>query len=124
MKSLVRFACVVAVACAVSSIREIAADAAESAQPVAGPDPREIPIPEIKTPLGHMPGVDALPAQPALPDVLTMNDGTKVRTREQWQQRRAEIRRTLEYYATGAVPPPIVNMRTSRAMRSIGKSRE
>jgi hypothetical protein len=112
MKYLVRLACVAAAACAVGSLGATAADAAASAaHPAAGPDPREIPIPEIQTPLGKMPGVAALPAQAGLPDVLAMNDGTKVRTREQWQQRRAEIRRTLEYYATGAIPPPPGNVR-------------
>ena len=83
--------------------------AAES--PPSRPDPREIPLPEIATPLGKLPGVADLPARPEMPDVLTMNDGTKVTTVEQWKQRRVEIRRTLEYYATGQVPPPPGNVK-------------
>jgi hypothetical protein len=40
-----------------------------------------------------------------------MNDGTRVKTAAQWKLRRAEIRRTLEYYATGLTPPPPGNVR-------------
>jgi hypothetical protein len=75
------------------------------------PDPREIPLPRIKTSLGTLPGVDALPIRQELPDVLTMNDGTKVKTVEQWKKRREEIRRTLEYYATGQPPPAPGNVK-------------
>ncbi len=46
----------------------------------SGPDPKEIPIPPIKTSLGNLPGINELPNRPELPDVLTMNDGTKVTT--------------------------------------------
>ncbi|MCB1019816.1 MAG: hypothetical protein KDC27_07795 [Acidobacteria bacterium] len=69
------------------------------------PDPREIPVPPIETSLGALPGVDALPSRPAMPDVLVNNDGTRVRTREQWLARRQEIKRVLEYYAVGQAPP-------------------
>ncbi len=75
-----------------------------------GPDPREIPVPPIRTPLGTMPGVNELPVRPAMPEVLVMNDGTRVTTAAQWTQRRAEIQRTLEYYAVGALPPPPGNV--------------
>jgi hypothetical protein len=75
------------------------------------PDPREIPVPPIKTALEDLPGVDALPARPEMPDVLTMNDGTKVKTIEQWHQRRKEMRRILEYYAVGSSPPPPGNVK-------------
>lgn len=71
----------------------------------------EIPLPPIATPMGRLPGVNDLPARPELPDVLTMNDGTKVTTAVQWPQRRAEIRRTLEYYATGQMPPAPGNVK-------------
>jgi hypothetical protein len=33
-----------------------------------------------------------------------MNDGTRVTTPEQWKLRRVEMRRTLQYYAVGAIP--------------------
>ncbi len=76
----------------------------------AGPDPHEIPLPPIQTAIGAMPGVDTLPARPDLPDPLTMNDGTKVKTLAQWKKRREEIKRILEYYATGLMPPPPGNV--------------
>ena len=75
------------------------------------PDPCEIPVPPIDTPMGKLPGADVLPIRKEMPDVLTMNDGTKVTTLEQWKKRRQEIRRTLEYYATGQVPPPPGNVK-------------
>jgi hypothetical protein len=70
-----------------------------------GPDPAEIPLPPIATPMGRLPGVNELPVRADLPDVLVMNDGTKVTTAAQWRLRREEIKRTLEYYATGQMPP-------------------
>ncbi|HWA25400.1 MAG TPA: hypothetical protein VG734_07055 [Lacunisphaera sp.] len=71
----------------------------------------EIPLPVISTPMGRLPGVNDLPARPALPDILVMNDGTKVTSAAQWPARRAEIRRTLEYYATGQMPPAPGNVK-------------
>jgi hypothetical protein len=55
--------------------------------------------------------VDQLPVRKELPDVLTMNDGTKVTRADQWPARRAEIIKALEYYATGQAPPPPGNVR-------------
>ena len=91
----------------------LAATAANSqtAAPASGPDPREIPIPEIKTDLGKMPGVNELSVRAELPDPMVMNDGAKVTTPEQWKKRREEIKRTLEYYAVGEMPPPPGNVR-------------
>jgi hypothetical protein len=77
----------------------------------AGPDPREIPVPEIKTPLGNMPGVADLPVRKELPDAMVMNDGTRVATPEQWLRRREEMKRILQYYAIGAMPPPPGNVK-------------
>jgi (4-O-methyl)-D-glucuronate---lignin esterase len=37
--------------------------------------------------------------------VMVRNDGSRVTTREQWQKRRDEIKRILEYYAVGQMPP-------------------
>lgn len=71
---------------------------------IAADEPREIPVPPIATPMGKLPGVSELPARPMLPDVLTMNNGTRVTTAAQWPARRAEILRTLEYYAVGQAP--------------------
>lgn len=78
--------------------------------PPTGPDPREIPIPKIQTPLGSMPGVDQLPVRSEMPDVMVMNDGTKVTTRAQWEKRREEMKRTLVWYAVGQMPPPPGNV--------------
>jgi hypothetical protein len=50
----------------------------------SGPDPREIPVPRIATSLGALSGVTELPTRTALPDVMVMNDGTRVTSRGQW----------------------------------------
>jgi hypothetical protein len=83
---------------------------AQSSNSVAGPDPREIPLPPTKTALGTLPGVNELPVRAGLPDVMTMNDGTKITTVAQWQKRRAEMKKILEYYAIGQMPPPPGNV--------------
>lgn len=75
------------------------------------PVPAEIPVPPIRTSLGTLPGVDELPVRKALPEIMVMNDGSKVTTRRQWEKRRAEMRRTLSYYATGVMPPAPGNVR-------------
>ena len=71
----------------------------------------EIPVPPIATRLGTLPGVDALPARPALPDVLVMNDGRPVTSAKQWPARRQEMRRILSYYAVGLAPPAPGNVK-------------
>jgi hypothetical protein len=76
----------------------------------AGADPREIPVPRIATSLGVLPAADALPARTALPDVLVRNDGRTVGTAAEWPARRQEMRRILEYYAVGQMPPPPGNV--------------
>ena len=55
-----------------------------------GPDPREIPVPRIKTPLGTLPEVAELPLRKDLPDVLAMNDGAKVTNKRLWEKRREQ----------------------------------
>src|SRR5260370_4835345 len=92
--------------------RWLASDAA-LAQDVslAGPDPREIPIRRIQGPLGTVTGVDQLPVRREMPDVMLMNDGTRVTTRAQWEKRRQEIKRTLAYYAVGQMPPAPGNVK-------------
>jgi hypothetical protein len=82
-----------------------------AAAPAAGPDPGEIPIPEIKTGLGKMPGVNELPVHAEMPDPMVLNDGTKITTTGQWKKRREEIKRVLEYYAVGQMPPPPGNVK-------------
>lgn len=46
-----------------------------------------------------------LPAQPQLPDLLTMRDGTRVTTKEQWLTQRApELRALVQHYEYGVMP--------------------
>ena len=67
---------------------------AQDAAQANGPDPREIPVPPIKTPIGRLPGAEELPVRKEMPDVLVTTGGSKVTTRSQWQRRREEMRRT------------------------------
>ena len=78
---------------------------------IAQPDPREIPVPPIRTKMGKLPGVNDLPPRKEMPDVMVMNNGTRVTTPKQWRKRREEIRQTLEYYATGQMPPSPRNVK-------------
>jgi hypothetical protein len=84
---------------------------AQDASVPIGPDPGEIPVPRIQTAMGILPGVRDLPIRKQMPDVMLMNDGTKVTTRRQWQERREEMKRILEYYAVGKMPPPPGNVK-------------
>jgi hypothetical protein len=100
------------------SLLGIAASArAQDASLATGSDPAEITVPPIATALGTLPGVAELPHCKELPDALQVDDGSRVTTSEQWRKRRAEIRRTLEYYATGRMPPPPGNV-TGREIQS------
>lgn len=74
-------------------------------------DAPEIPVPPIRTALGALPGPDDLPSRPEMPDVMLMNDGTRVRTAAQWRKRREQIKRILEYYAVGSMPPAPRNVK-------------
>jgi len=60
--------------------------------------------------MGALPGVNELPLRKEMPDVMLMSDGTRVKTRRQWQQRREEMKRILAYYAVGQMPPPPGNV--------------
>ena len=75
------------------------------------PQVDRVPVPPIRTVRGTVPGVADLPVRAALPDVMVMNDGTRVTTAKQWEVRRAEMTRTLLDYATGLMPPPPGNVR-------------
>ena len=47
-----------------------------------------------------------LPQHPGLPDPLVMFDGTKVRTKEQWsEKRRPELKALFQHYMYGTIPP-------------------
>ena len=82
-----------------------------------GPDPREIPVPRIAAALGTLPNVRDLPVRAAMPDVMVMNDGTRITSRRQWDARRQEMRRILSYYAVGQMPPGPGNVK-GREMQS------
>jgi hypothetical protein len=75
------------------------------------PDPREIPVPPIQTSMGTLPGPSELPIRKDMPDVMVASDGTPVTTVEQWNKRREEMRRILDYYAVGLAPPPPGNVK-------------
>ncbi|MGQ9919670.1 MAG: dienelactone hydrolase family protein, partial [Bryobacteraceae bacterium] len=56
---------------------------------------------------GELPPLQTLGARAAyLPDPFRFADGRRVRSQQDWQQRRAEIRRLFEHYITGTWPPP------------------
>jgi hypothetical protein len=61
--------------------------------------------------MGTLPGVNELPVRTEMPDVMTMNNGKKVTTVRQWKKRREEMKRILEYYAVGQMPPPPGNVK-------------
>ena len=88
------------------------ADPASSRPPILErPDPKEIPLPIITTSMTPMPGVDQLPKRPEMPEVMMLNNGQKVKTQKQWQQRKQEMIRTLEWYAVGQAPPAPGNVK-------------
>ena len=97
--------------CRVGRSVEPRADPRADTDTTNGPDPREIPVPRIAAPLGTLPGVNELPTRADMPDVMVMNDGTRVTTRGQWEARRQEMRRILSYYAVGQMPPAPGNVK-------------
>ena len=107
-----KFFCMAAIACAaLSTAPGLAQNTGTAADTSSGPDPREIPVPRIATPLGALPDVSELPSRTKMPDVMVMNDGTRVTTRRQWEARRQEMRRILSYYAVGQMPPAPGNVK-------------
>jgi hypothetical protein len=78
---------------------------------VAEPNLLKIPAPTtLTTTTGKMPEVNDLPVCKMMPDVMTMTNGQKVTTIEQWRQRREEMKRILAYYELGHAPPPPGNV--------------
>jgi hypothetical protein len=67
---------------------------------------------------GALPDVNDLPVRKEMPDVMMMNDGTKVTTVKQWPQRREEMKQILEYYELGHAPPPPGNV-TGQDIKSL-----
>lgn len=75
------------------------------------PTEKEIPLPPVETRLGSMPGVAELPIVPGMPPVMVLNGGAPVKTRAQWTRRAQEMRKILEYYAVGRMPPAPGNVK-------------
>lgn len=67
-------------------------------------------VPAIQAAPETFPDVKDLPVQTNLPDVMTMDDGTKVTTPAQWRARREEMKAILEHYELGHAPPPPGNV--------------
>ena len=60
---------------------------------------------------GEFPSFEQLPVRPEPPDPLVMLDGTPVRTREDWfNKRRPELKALFEHYMYGKAPPPPDNL--------------
>ena len=59
----------------------------------------------------NYPEAEQLPVLKELPDPLTMANGTRVKTPEDWKQRREEIKAMLLHYEYGHSPPPPANLR-------------
>ncbi len=80
-----------------------------------GPDPREIPVPRIKTPMGILPGVTELPVRKDLPDIMVMNDGTgghrKIAANVEKRRRRRNEAVSWPHYAIGQMPPAPGNVK-------------
>jgi hypothetical protein len=56
------------------------------------------------------PGVDKLPPIPELPDPFKFNDGSRVKTKADWEKRRAEIKDLVLGYEYGHPAPPPGNV--------------
>lgn len=70
---------------------------------------------------GELPPLRPLPPREAdLPDPSTFADGRQVHSQQDWQQRRAEIRRLFEHNITGTWPPPPKRV----AAREVSRRRE
>ena len=96
-------------ALALASLTAVISAQAPPSTLLSRPDPKEIPLPAVKTSMPDMPGVDQLPNRPEMPDIMTLNSGQKVKTIRQWNERREEMKRILDYYAVGQAPPPTGN---------------
>ncbi len=56
---------------------------------------------------GEFPSFEQLPVRSEVPDPLVMLDGTPVRTRDDWfNKRRPELKALFEHYMYGKAPPP------------------
>jgi hypothetical protein len=75
-------------------------------------------LPRSEVATGAFPAVKDLAVCKEMPDVMTMSDGTKVTTIEQWRRRREEMKQILEFYELGHAPPPPGNV-TGQDIKSL-----
>ena len=71
-----------------------------------------------------LPSVDQLPAVAELPNPFVFNDGSPVRTRDDWTRRRQELLAAIFYYQYGHLPPapPSIAARevSSKSIEALG----
>ena len=64
-------------------------------------------LPDTSASAADLPAIDQLKPQAELPDPLTMLDGTKVTTREEWEsKRKPELKALFQHFMYGRMPPP------------------
>src|SRR5689334_13723869 len=59
------------------------------------------------------PRADQLPAIKELPDPFVMNDGSRVKSKQDWAKRREELKELIQYYEYGHLPPAPGNVTAS-----------
>src|SRR5215218_9290103 len=59
----------------------------------------------------EMPPPDQLPSVKELPDPFVFQDGSRVKSKEDWKRRREELRDLVLYYEYGRMPPPPGNVK-------------
>ncbi len=65
-----------------------------------------------------LPEVEKLPVIKELPDPFRFLDGSRVTTRAEWEQRRSELKRIIQHYSYGHMPPAPENV-TAEKLSSI-----
>lgn len=65
----------------------------------------------MAAPPSSLPWLDKLPANKELPNPFLFNDGTAVKSKEEWGKRRAEILEAVQFYQYGTLPPAPGNTR-------------
>ncbi|MDR7519696.1 MAG: acetylxylan esterase [Armatimonadota bacterium] len=79
-----------------------------AAIPAPTPSSEWSPVP---LPAAALPDPTALPIRREFPDPLTTLDGRRVVAREEWGQRRQELKTLFQHYMYGYMPPPPSNVR-------------
>jgi pimeloyl-ACP methyl ester carboxylesterase len=66
-----------------------------------------------------IPDFDAMPSMPNLPPLLRSRDGREVKTLEDWQARRDEIKSLLCHYVLGTFPDEIPRLTEAETLREV-----